>query len=465
MRGNPDVFQGVHREGFERKKKNAATADPPLGGRDFCHDAVLLAAFRHYQDDFVRALPHHLRKNSRQLGRVPVDAVEEDDGQDRAPIHGVGRPAIDPMEPEPSEVSTNIVVRRVGLEAHEPAGANELPPQQLNDPDGRRVDAALFNAGGRHVFLRALPVGAGGSGSIRDNPSRPGCRDFRLAVQNPARCGGANSSMAWGLDLPDGAPHAGGPRILKVFSIGYTHCCEAEVTDQRPIAKMPGIESFITGGAEGDCAPPIVVYAILIVVVLLALNAMGTIALKQGFNKSPNASSSMRYQIQGQPTLEQDLKRKFAEGHFHQPSGSDGREGFDFSDPMGPGQGGPVDDFDAMLNAAANNLPGSEIDAAGANEFADVIVAGGYGDYAGIYDSVDRVVVDAATAKAAWEANKAAAQAQFWSLVGGENSCELPVASSAFAEALSLSAANGDLPCGTATAGAKSVFAQDLGDA
>jgi len=218
---------------------------------------------------------------------------------------------------------------------------------------------------------------------------------------------------------------------------------------------MPGIENYITGGAEGDCAPPIAIYAILIVVVLLVLNEMGKISLNQEgmWNKSPNASASTRFLEQDQA----DLRSGF--------SGT--REGYEYNDAMSPGQGGPADDFDKMLDAAAGAQPSADIDAAGSdpNPFDSVVASGGYGDYAGTYASAERDPVDAAEAKARWNTNKEAAQAHFWTLVGGENSCGIPVASSAFAEALSLSAANGDLPCGTATAGGKSDFAADLDDA
>jgi hypothetical protein len=93
-----------------------------------------------------------------------------------------------------------------------------------------------------------------------------------------------------------------------------------------------------------------------------------------------------------------------------------------------------------------------------ADQVDGVYAQGGYGDYRGsVFDSVDRDPVDIAAAKALAADNAKEAAADLWARFGGENACDLPVSSVAFAEAMSLVAANGDVPCGGTD------FAADLG--
>jgi hypothetical protein len=84
--------------------------------------------------------------------------------------------------------------------------------------------------------------------------------------------------------------------------------------------------------------------------------------------------------------------------------------------------------------------------------FDTVVVEGGYGDYRD-FESVDREVVDAKTAKALSDAAKSKALADLWARLGGPNSCGLPVDASALAQGMSLLEINGGAPVGSSVAG------------
>jgi hypothetical protein len=204
-----------------------------------------------------------------------------------------------------------------------------------------------------------------------------------------------------------------------------------------------GLEAYITGGDEGKeaCAPNAITWGIFIIVGLLLLNAMGKVTLKQGFGSWQGAS------VRG---AEQDQVGLY------------GREGFATDAALDATfQGGDGSKFADLLNAAAKD-DGDSADSEGAggdpSPFDDVVQEGGYGMYQSVYDSEARAPLEKDALKKKWLSDGAAAADNFWKLMGGDNACDLPVARVAFAEALSLSAANGDIPTGAV----KTSFADNL---
>lgn len=181
---------------------------------------------------------------------------------------------------------------------------------------------------------------------------------------------------------------------------------------------MPSIDHFITGGAEGDSGCDHLTWGILIVVVLLLLNAIGTINLKSADKYAPKTTmpgSTQQYQISTQADV----------------AGS-GREGF--PDDTGIGGIGTSQTGPNFLSGADDSVSAA-IDAEDASAVVTAYAASGAAS-AG----------NAAAAKGAWLGASAAAGADMWARFGGENSCDLPVNAGALAEGLSLTMANGDMP-------------------
>jgi len=177
-------------------------------------------------------------------------------------------------------------------------------------------------------------------------------------------------------------------------------------------------EQYITGGDETDCicgVPAYLVWGIGIVAVILLLGRMGTIDL-------PALGAKMFGGADGFGSRWQGAGSRLAQSTQAGLDGFRGREG-----AVGDVAEGALAAADAAALAAAR--------------------APSYGDYRGGDFGGEGTApdqMDAADLKAAHDSDAVEAAADLWGLLGGENSCDLPVDVGAFAEALSLSAANGD---------------------
>ena len=193
------------------------------------------------------------------------------------------------------------------------------------------------------------------------------------------------------------------------------------------------VGGFVTGGAE-ECVPSSLLWGVAIIALLLLLNAMGQITLKKdGF-------SGWNYQGAG-----------MVRGSSTQ-SAVEGFGGFD-PDAVGglAGSDSPATgkDFNKLLQTASG-----DVEEAGPDDVVEVDALyqkGGYGDYrSGEFASAARNPVQAEDAKKLMDTKKGKALKDLWARLGGENSCGLPVDSSALAQGMSLVAINGDAPTGVA---------------